>query len=280
LVLLKPIAVLSLCLQVLLLSGCTNFIFQPNNIRYYTPEKFNVSHEEVFFKTRDGLRLHGWWLKSEVPKKANIVFIHGNAQNISSHIANVAWLTKEGYDVFIFDYRGYGYSQGVTEIEGVIHDAIDAIAYGAERSAKENVPVIVLGQSLGGSLAIYAVANSEYKEKILVLITISAFSDYHEITQEALSTWWLTWAFQWPLSFTINNDYRPLDYVSDIYPVPFVVMHSQEDEVIPYHHGSDLIAAAKQPKTFVEITGTHNYTFAFQSNKDLLAKYIAGFLKQ
>lgn len=261
-------------MQLILLSGCTNLIFQPNNVRYYTPESFNLKHEEVFFKTRDNLRLHGWWLKSETAKKANIIYVHGNAQNISSHVANVAWLTKKGYDVFIFDYRGYGYSQGDVEIDGVIHDVLDAIAYVDQRSGKENTPVVVMGQSLGASLAIYAVSKSEFKNRIKAVIAVSAFADYQNISQEVLSSWWLTWAFQWPLSFTINNNYSPLEYIANISPVPIAVLHSKEDEVIPYHHGLDLFEAAKQPKTFIELTGLHNAIFALEGNRQLLIKYL------
>jgi len=279
LVLLKALLTMMCLTQLALLSGCTNLIFQPNNVRYYTPESFDIKHEEVFMKTRDNLRLHGWWLKSGPAKKANIIYLHGNAQNISSHVANVAWLTKQGYDVFIFDYRGYGYSQGEVDLAGIMHDAMDAIAYGAERSAREDIPVYVMAQSLGASLAVYAVASSEFKEKIKALMIVSAFSDFHNITREVLSNWWLTWALQWPLSFTVNNDFRPLDHVANITPVPLAVLHSREDEIIPYHHATDLFEAATQPKTFIEITGSHNAAFVVENNKNLIIKYLDGLLK-
>ena len=261
---------------ILFLSGCTRFIFYPEKRHYFSPEVFKVKHEEVFFKSRDGLRLHGWWLLSEQPKKATIVFMHGNAQNISTHIAGVYWLPKYGYDVFIFDYRGYGYSQGITEIDGVIRDTEDAISYSQTRTQQENLPLIVMGQSLGASLAIFAVANHPAKENLDALISISAFSDYQKVTQEALSSWWLTWLFQWPLSKTINNDYAPGKYIADISPVPLLVLHSEQDEIIAYHHGADLYQAAAEPKYFQQTTGLHNNVFKIESNREL----ILGFLEQ
>lgn len=252
-------------------------IFYPNANQYYSPESLGVKHEDIFFKTRDGLRLHGWWLESSGPKVANIIFIHGNAQNITSHISNVAWLTKKGFDVFLFDYRGYGLSQGVTEIDGVVTDTLDAIVYGYERSAKEKMPVFVIGQSLGASLAIYALANSPVKNNIKALISVSAFSDYHQITQEALSGWWLTWALQWPLSYTVNNDYLPLDYIGAISPTPVLIMHSKQDEIIPYHHASDLFDSAKNPKQNVVLSGRHNDIFSIDKNRQLLTDYLYSF---
>ena len=278
-VLLRRTVLILFSAALMLLSGCTHMIFHPNQVQYYSPEHLDVKHEEVFFKTRDGLRLHGWWLASQTPKKANIIFVHGNAQNISAHIESVAWLTKKGFDVFLFDYRGYGYSQGETELEGVTNDVLDAIAYGYQRSEKEKTPVFVLGQSLGASLAIYAVASSEYKKDIKALVTISAFSDYHKITQEVLSSWWLTWLLQWPLSFTVNNDYRPLDYIAEVSPTPVLIMHSAKDEVIPYHHAAKLMRQAKAPKKFIEIKGLHNYTFVSKQNRRQLVEYLNSFLE-
>lgn len=249
-------------------------IFYPTKNQYYSPESLGVEHEEVFFKTRDGLRLHGWWLNSDGPKKANIIFVHGNAQNITAHIASVAWLTKKGFDVFLFDYRGYGLSQGSTNIDGVISDTMDAIEYGSARSLKENKPVFVLGQSLGASLSIYAVANSPVKKTLKSLIVVDAFADYHQITQETLSKSWFSWLFQWPLSLMINNDYSPLEVVAKISPTPIVILHSPDDEVISYRHGKSLYKKAKKPKSFVKVVGKHNDILLLQRNRDKLMQYL------
>ncbi len=269
-VLLKYLTSLLLLSQLLLLSGCTHMIFHPNQIQYYNLKELGIKHENVFFKTSNGLRLHGWWLEAAVAKKASVIYVHGNAQNISSHVRNVAWLTKYGFDVFLFDYRGYGYSQGKTELDGVISDVKNAIEYGINRSEKNKKPVFVIGQSLGASLAIYSVANSSYKSSIKALFSVSAFSDYREITQEVLDTWWLTWLLQWPLSFTVDNTYSPVDVVNKISPVPLVVMHSKQDEVIPFHHSAALFSKAEMPKQFRELTGRHNEVFLIEANRTLL----------
>jgi fermentation-respiration switch protein FrsA (DUF1100 family) len=107
------------------------------------------------------------------------------------------------------------------------------------------------------------------------LITVEAFSDYHDIAQEAMSKSWLFWLFQWPLSFTIDNSYRPLDAIGDISPVPLLILHSEEDKMIDIEHAERLYAAANEPKTFKRIDSGHNNIFADQGNRQVLLDYLS-----
>ena len=262
---------------ILILSGvqlsCTNVLFQPQRVQFATPDRLGVMYEDVEFETHDQIKLHGWKLLASAELRGTVLFFHGNGENISTHFANVHWLTDHGYDVYLFDYRGYGKSEGEAELDAVISDMEMMIAYGVKQ-LPEDKKLIVLGHSLGGSLAIHAVAHSEFKYRIEALITVEAFSDYHEVTQDVLSTSWLTWLLQWPLSFTVDNTYSPLNSVAQIAPIPLVLMHSKQDEIIPFEHADYLYEAAVEPKKLQVVTGWHNMIFSNQKNRELLLNYL------
>jgi uncharacterized protein len=236
-------------------AGCTSVFFQPQNIEYLTPDKIGLKYEEVRFRSSDGLMLFGWFLPAQGKAKGTVLFLHGNAENISTHIANVHWLPAQHYNVFLPDYRGYGGSEGSPSLEGVQDDITSAIGYLLKRPDIDTERIVILAQSLGGASAIYNVAHSPYRDKIKALITESAFSDYRTITREKLASFWLTWPLQWPLSFSIDNDYSPLPLVSKISPIPLLIIHGDEDQVVPLSHGQALFAAAAQPKEMWVVRG-------------------------
>ena len=127
-----------------------------------------------------------------------------------------------------------------------------------------------MGQSLGASLSVYSVAHSQYRSRIAALISVAAFSDYHDIAQDALSSSWLFWLFQWPLSKTISNAYSPVESVDRVAPVPIFIMHSDEDEIIDYYHAEALYGSASEPKQLITLKGGHNAAFSFDSNRQKL----------
>ena len=254
---------------ILILSGCTNFIFYPMKEHVLTPDAIGVMYEDVYVETADNLQLHGWKLFSEGETEATLLFFHGNAENISTHFANVYWLVALGYDVYIFDYRGYGQSEGEAELDPIIDDMQLLIGYVVD-DLPVNQNLIVMGQSLGASLSIYAVAHSQYQDRIAALVSVAAFSDYHDIVQDALSNSWLFWLFQWPLSKTISNTYSPVEFVANVSPVPIFIMHSHEDEIIGFYHAENLYEAALAPKQLITLGGGHNVTFNFDSNRQKL----------
>jgi len=254
---------------ILFVSACTNFIFYPMKEHVLTPDAIGVKYEDIFIETADNLRLHGWKLFSGGETEATLLFFHGNAENISTHFANVYWLVALGYDVYIFDYRGYGQSEGEAELDPIIDDMQLLIGHVIDQ-LPVNQKFIVMGQSLGASLSIYAVANSQYQDRIAALISVAAFSDYHDIAQDALATSWLFWLFQWPLSKTINNAYSPVESVDKVSPVPIYIMHSQEDEIIQFYHAQRLYQAALEPRQLITLGGGHNATFNLDSNRKKL----------
>jgi len=258
-----------------LLSGCTHLIFQPQRFQFATPDRLGVMYEDVGIETSDTLKLHGWKLLAKGETQGTVLFFHGNGENISSHFANVYWLTDYGYDVYLFDYRGYGKSEGVAMLDAVILDAETMIEYGVKQLADDE-SLIVIGHSLGGSLAIHAVAHSNYKGRIKTLITVETFSDYRQVTQDVLATSWLTWLLQWPLSFAVDNSYRPLDAIANVSPIPLMLMHSQQDEIIPFAHVQALYEEAKEPKKMQVVIGGHNFIFSKIENRQMVLDYLSG----
>ncbi|VAW51912.1 hypothetical protein MNBD_GAMMA05-1996 [hydrothermal vent metagenome] len=256
-------------LLIFFLSACTNFLFVPIKPHPVTPDAVNVLYEELTIDSSDGQQLHGWKLLAAEKTAGTILFFHGNGDNVSTQLPNTFWLPEQGYDVYIFDYRGYGQSDGVATLDGTISDMELMIAY-VVHQLPEDEKVIVIGHSLGGSMAIYTVAHSAYRNRIKSLVTIEAFSDYHDITQDVLSRSWLFWLFQWPLSFTIDNSYRPLDSISLISPIPILILHSESDEMIDMYHADRLFETAKQPKSFALIDSNHSNVFFTKANRRVL----------
>jgi alpha-beta hydrolase superfamily lysophospholipase len=255
------------------LSACSNYLFFPKKSFPVTPDAAELLYEDIYIDSADGLKLHGWRIHSEKKRAGTILFFHGNGDNVSTQLPNTFWLAKEGYDLYVFDYRGYGLSQGEAELDTVISDMELMISYVA-REIPEDEKMIVMGHSLGGSMAIYSVAHSAYRNRIESLITIAAFSDYHDVTQDVLAKSWLFWLFQWPLSFTVDNSYRPLDSIGLISPVPVLIIHSKNDEMIGMYHAERLFEAAKEPKSFKLIDSDHSNALITKDNRQVLFDYL------
>jgi fermentation-respiration switch protein FrsA (DUF1100 family) len=263
---------LALCLPAL--AGCSNLIFQPTSVRYSDPARHGIQLEDIFMESGDGMQLHGWHLPARGTPRGSVLFLHGNGENISSHIGSVYWLPEQGYEVFLFDYRGYGRSGGSAELDGVMRDAVDMIAWARDHAAGPR-GLTVLGHSMGGSVAIYALAQLADRDGVNALVSVDAFSDYRRITRDTLSGHWLTWAFQWPLSLTISNRYRPADYIGELSPLPVFILHSEDDEIIPVAHADALYLAAGPPRFRYYLRGGHNRILALGANREQLLEILA-----
>lgn len=230
------------------LTGCTSLFFQPQQGLFENPFVKKVSCEDIYFEAPDGVKLHGWLLEPEGKSLGRILFLHGNAENISTHVNSVLWLVLKGYTVFAFDYRGYGLSEGNPTLEGVHIDT--EAAFKKLMSLYPDERIVVLGQSLGGAIAIYMVANSSLKKDIKALISEGSFASYRQIAREKLGQFFLTWPFQYPLSLLFNDSYSPVRYIDKVSPVPLVILHGDMDRIVPVHHGEILYKKAFEPKEF------------------------------
>ncbi|HYN38941.1 MAG TPA: alpha/beta hydrolase, partial [Rhodospirillales bacterium] len=179
----------------------------------------------------------------------------GNAQNISTHLGSVAWLPAEGYNIFLIDYRGYGASDGEPDLDGVHRDSEAAIAETFRLEGVDPQRVAVFGQSLGGSLAIEALARSPERPQVRGLIIEGAFAGYRRIAQDVLARTWLTWPVQVPLAWTFANRHNPEQAIAALSPMPVLIIHGEADTLIGADHARGLYAAAGEPKALWLVAG-------------------------
>jgi fermentation-respiration switch protein FrsA (DUF1100 family) len=245
----------SILLLTLLLAGCTGVFFQPMQPWVRTPQTVGLAYEDLRLPTTDGLTLSAWFLPSRTPAKGTILFLHGNAQNISTHLGSVYWLPERGFNVLLLDYRGYGASQGQPSVPGAQQDIDSAMRYLVARRDIDPRRIVVLAQSLGGALGLHYLAHSGYRQHLRGAVIDSAFTGYREIAGEKLRGSWLTWPLSWPLSLTVTDDYRPLAAAPQVAPIPLLFLHGDRDEVIPVQHARRLYEAAREPKELWIVEG-------------------------
>ncbi len=245
-----------------------------------TPADIGLQHEDIEFKSHDGTQLHGWFLPAIPSEKeqalGTVLLLHGNAENISTHIGSVYWLPERGFNVFLFDYRGYGQSSGETGITGSHQDINSALQWLLNKPGIDPKRIVVLGQSLGGALGSYALAQSGQSKHIQALILDSTFGNYQQIAREKLSNFWLTWPIQYPLSWTLPDNYNPIEIISNYSPTPILIIHGERDKIIPIHHGQQLFEAAGKPKTFWPVPNAEHIS---SLNQPVIRDKFVGYLK-
>ena len=217
----------------------------PDRIKYDTPERAGLSFEDVRFPSADGTLLSGWYIPAIGTSKGTVVHMHGNTQNMTAHWTYAEWLPQRGFDLFCFDYRGYGQSQGAPEPQGLFEDSIAALDYARSRNNVQKL--FVFGQSLGGMLAIAAAGASP--DRICA------------IAAEAPAYSYTAWADdQMPeLQLALDDTYCASAYVARLSPTPLLLLHSSQDRVVPYNHAEQLLAEAGLPKRLITIEGgAHN----------------------
>lgn len=265
------------------MSGCTHLFYQPSDLMYVpNPEQLEGVRQEHEFKSLDGVKLAAWYLPAQKnkPYRGLIVQFHGNAQNMTAHFAGLAWLTEEGYDLFTFDYRGYGISEGKPTPEGVNRDGIAAIRYalGLKRPSAGPKDVILYGQSLGGAILLRAFDEIPQAERarIKTVVIESSFHSYHAISRNVLSRNFLTFVFQ-PLAYVlVSNRYSPEEAIARISPIPLIVMHGDQDAVVPFKFGQKIYELGLPPKKFIHIKGGGHINSMFVDQ----GAYRPEFLKQ
>lgn len=241
----------------------SSIIYHPQQAIVTTPESVGVPFEEVYFETEDELTLHGWFISVD-STAPTVLFFHGNAGNISGRMETLKLFHRLGLNAFIFDYRGYGQSEGRTTEKGTYRDATAAWDYLiSERDIpKENI--IIMGRSLGGSIAAWLSARVEP----VAVVLESTFTSAADIAQDIYP--WLP--VRWLLKYRYNT-MANLDKIN----APVLITHGREDQVIPFHHGRQLMDAAKEPKAFIELSGAHGT--GFLETGELYRKNLKKFLE-
>jgi fermentation-respiration switch protein FrsA (DUF1100 family) len=230
------------------LNACTHVFFQPHKMIVSTPGLYGIDYQPVELKAADGTGLFAWFMPARGEAQATVLYLHGNAENISAHFANVAWMPAAGFNVLALDYRGYGGSEGRPSLDGVQLDIDAAIRTLLERPDVDPERIIVFGQSLGGALAIHYVAHSTYRSHIRAIIADSAFADYRLVAKEKMAGLFITWLLQWLPDYTVDNNYSPRAAVAAVSPIPLLLIHGERDGIVPPHHSQLLFDSAQQPK--------------------------------
>ncbi|MBC7428921.1 MAG: alpha/beta fold hydrolase [Bacteriovorax sp.] len=216
----------------LFLTSCTSLIYQPDKYMYAHPDQFKIKFEAFTILSRDGTKLSAWRLFSKNLNPKNIlVYFHGNAQNLTSHFVNAGWLTENGYDVIIFDYRGYGVSEGEPNPKGVSEDGLAFLDYTYQEYKKGNFKkLIVYAQSLGGAVALKSLEDFSHRDEISLLVLDSTFLSPREVAREKTNR---------VLAMLFSNDYTADPKLAHL-TMPVLSIHSTEDYVIAYKLGQDL----------------------------------------
>ena len=223
------------------------FIFYPEPDIVYTPSDRGMDYEDIYFRTSDGLKLHGWLVPGN--KDVTLLWFHGNAGNISHRVENLGLLQQSlNANIFLFDYRGYGRSQGKPSEKGTYLDGEAAFSYLVSRSDIERDKIVAFGRSLGAAVAVYLAS----KERFWGVILESAFTSVKDMARKA---------FPLVPGFLIRTKYDSLSRIKSI-EVPILFIHGDSDDVVPIELGRRLCQEANEPKKFYTIPGAgHNDTY-------------------
>lgn len=242
---------LALVCYALLLVSCENkIIYHPykHPDGYWEPESLGLKVEDVYFESGDGVKLHGWYVPAGKPV-ATLLWFHGNAGNLTHRLDNIIELRRLKLNIFIFDYRGYGRSEGKPDQPGLYLDS--QAAYDTLVRTKNISPenLILFGRSLGGVCALEVAS----KNPAAGLILESTFTSAKDMADTIFPFF--------PLKFLIKSKYDAIGRVSSV-KIPKLFLHGTEDEIVPYKMGRKLYEAAAGPKEFYDIKGAgHNDTW-------------------
>ncbi len=214
-----------------------------------TPRAAGFEYEDVSLHAADGVKLHAWWVPAHNARGA-VLLLHGNAGNISHRLGYVTMFNRLGYSVLLFDYRGYGSSEGHPDEEGTYRDAEAAWQHLTATHGLPARDIVIVAESLGGGVATWLA--TQHTPRALVLA--STFTSIPDLGASIYP--WL------PVRLLARIKYDNIGRIGQV-ATPVLIAHSRGDEVIPFDHGEKLFAAAHEPKQFLELAGGHNEGFLF-----------------
>ncbi len=264
------LAVLRLTLVLSALGGLlllfeTRFIYFPSRAHEATPAGLGLPSEEVLFTAEDGVRLHGWFLPVR-GARWTVLLSHGNAGNISHRLDRTLFLqTRLGASVLLYDYRGYGRSEGSPDEPGTYRDARAAYRYLVEQRRVPPERLVLFGESLGSAVSLdLALAHPAG-----ALILEAPFTSVRDMARKTIF---------FPLAPFVRTRYDNLQKVGRL-RMPLLVLQGDHDEVVPFAQGRRLFEAAPGPKRFFAIPGAgHNDTFLVGGDAywQAIADFLAG----
>ena len=222
-----------------------------------SPDDMGLEYANVSLTTSDGERLHGWYVPAPA-RRGVILFFHGNAGNISHRLDSIGIFHQLGLDTLIIDYRGYGQSSGKASEKGTYLDAQAAWNYLVDERGIPAGEIIIFGRSLGGAVGSWLGAQ----HTPAAVIIESSFTSGVDMARRL-------YPFL-PAGLITRLRYPVVEYASRL-DCPVLVVHSRDDEIIPFEMGQSIYAKVRQRKSFLELRGDHNNGF-FISRSD----YVAG----
>ena len=224
------------------------FVYRPSTRIKVTPASVGMYYEEVALVASDGVRLTGWYLPL-ADARGTVLFCHGNAGNISNLLAVAEDAHRLGLGILLFDYRGYGQSEGTPSEEGTHRDAEAAWNYLVQEAGVAPDQIVIIGRSLGGPIA----ARLARDKTPAALFLEETFTSIPELGRELYPIF--------PVGLLARYEYPTLEYLKQV-QCPVLVSHSRGDRFIVFAHGQRLYEAASQPKAFTELQGGHSSAFS------------------
>ena len=224
------------------------FIFFPERELQSDPSRWGLEYEEVHFPAADGVKLHGWYVPGN--KDVTWIWFHGNAGNISDRLENLTLLNSRlGVNIFLFDYRGYGLSEGTISEEGTYRDAQGALDYVRSREGIDTGNILYFGRSLGSAVAVW-LATQQQPYGLVLESPFASIRDMAQLVHPRL-----------PLYLLVRTKYDSLSRIGRV-SAPVLVIHGDKDETIPLSQAQKLYDAAQDPKQLYIIPGAdHNNTY-------------------
>ena len=227
-------------------------IYFPMKDVFSNPSLIGLAYEDVYFFTRDGKSLNGWFIANDKARSTVILF-HGNAGNIGHRLEKIMIFNDLGLNVFVFDYRGYGKSLGAPSESGFYKDAETAYDYLTKERGIPQDEIILYGESIGGAVAVHLAKG----KGVRALITEEAFSSIKDMSKLA---------YPFIPHFIFSSRFDSVSKIKAI-SCPKLIIHSVDDEIVPFWMGKRLFDEAAPPKTFLEIRGSHNTAFLDSKEK-------------
>jgi uncharacterized protein len=225
-----------------------NFIYYPSRGMATTPAQLGLRFEDVWLTTADGVRVNGWLVPANTNAPVTVLFCHGNAGNIADRLEKLEILHALGVDVFLFDYRGYGRSEGKPDEHGTYRDAQAAYDYLIRTLNREPKTVLLYGESLGSAVAV----DLATKVPVAGVIIEEPFTSVADVGAKMFP--------YLPVRLLVRDKYDTLSKIDRI-NAPLLILHSRDDEFFPMSQAERLLAAAREPKRLVELRGGHNDAF-------------------
>ena len=270
----KPLFVLAL---MFILSGCSQLLFYPERGLPLTPDNAHLPYLDVTLTAADGTQLRGWFLpaKEGVAVKGTVLHLHGNGGNMSWHLGGTWWLPEQGYQVLLLDYRGYGLSQGEPSLPAIYQDIDAAFDWLNKAPEVQGKPLVVLGQSIGGALAVHYLAeHPRQRARVKALVLDGVPASYREVARYTLGTSWLTWPFKRPLSWVIPDTDSAINGMPRLAGTPMLLFQSMDDTQVPLYNGISLYQAAPPPRVLQLTRGAHVQTFGDPTWRAVMIRYL------